>query len=238
MGDSDTSIHLGNQSTSDVEHAGAPPFTASIALDGSGVATGSIASGASLGERIRMPLAGEVVLVLSNPEGTPLHTFRVPYDFHALLPTHSGAPAVRAYLRQRVMAVQKGAGGGAVSSGTARYVVQLRFMSPAVRGGHQHTGASKRNRDGGGASKLPPRSPDVIGQTVEGITAAEDTARSKHGDDDGSPAATRRLYLQGDVRVVFTLRRSDDDRSTQLRAETEPPVLEAIPVAGAYAMSV
>ena len=192
-----------------------PPFAAAIALDGTGVA------GGTSGERIRLPMAGEVVLVLSNPEGTPLHTFRVPYDFHSLLPTHPGAPAMRA-LAVRVKPMGRAAtsapssaagvfGGPSSSGGTPRYVVQLRFVSPAVRGVATQC--------------------ELIGGATESITALGSPHNSYGGP--ATPqqgASSRRLYLQGDIRVVFPLRRHDDDEATQLRAETEPAVLEAMHV--------
>ena len=203
-----------------------PPFAAAIALDGSGV------SGGTAGERIRLPMSGEVVLVLSNPEGTPLHTFRVPYDFLRLLPTHPGAPAMRAYLRQRVVAVLKpraatsapsfagGFGGSSASGGTPRYVVQLRFVSPAVRGA--------------------PTQCEPVGNAAESITALGSPQHSDGGPATPQPgsASSRRLYLQGDIRVVFPLRRHDDDDATQLRAETEPAVLEAMHVVAGRAAGV
>jgi hypothetical protein len=205
-----------------------PPFAAAIALDGSGVA------GGTSGERIRLPLAGEVVLVLSNPEGTPLHTFRVPFDFHSLLPTHPGAPAMRAYLRQRVMAVRMKPqgrvatsapsaagvfGGPSASGGTPRYVVQLRFVSPAVRGAATQC--------------------ELMGDAAESIAVVGSPPHSHGGP--ATPlqgASSRRLYLQGDIRVVFPLRRHDDDEAMQLRAETEPAVLEAMHVVASRAAGV
>ena len=63
-----------------------------------------------------MPLRGELVLVLSNPEATPVHTFRVTYAVAAPLAAaeaaaakapHAPAAAAKAYVRQRVFAVPR-----------------------------------------------------------------------------------------------------------------------------------
>ena len=147
--------------SADVPSAEEPdlPYMAAIALDGSGESGGS-------GERIRMPLAGELLLLLVNPEKTPLHTFRVPFD---LRPGLLSQPTlgVRAYVRQRVLI-----------RGVVVGALQVRFVSPAPR-------------------------------------------RSSEG-------AARRLFLQGDLKVVFTSRRGDDDDDSLRLVETDAPVLSTM----------
>lgn len=139
------------------------PFTAAVALDGSGESGGS-------GERIRMPLAGEILLLLVNPEKTPLHTIRLPYD---LRPGLLAEPAlgIRAYVRQRVRV-----------RGVVICALQVRFVSPPPR----------RGSGGGGGDK--------------------------------GELAARRLFLQGDLKVVFSSRRGDDDDDARV-VETDLPVL-------------
>lgn len=135
-----------------------PPYSASVALDGSGKASpGSASAG-----RLRVPSAGTVVLVLCNPEETPIYTFRVPYDFAAL------PPGGKAYVRQRVMGEPRDGGGG--GSPALRYALHLRFVA---------AGRSAGDAGGGDAGEHTPRAP--------------------------------RLYLQGDLRIVFPHRAPDAD---------------------------
>jgi hypothetical protein len=94
---------------------------------------------------------------------------------------------------------------------TVRYALQLRFVSPAAR--PARSGSARRSRD-------------AADEPVAGA----------------APSATqpprRKLYLQGDLRVVFPPRRPDEDAES-LRVQTDAPLIEAAREPGAaYSESV
>ena len=90
---------------------------------------------------------------------------------------------------------------------TLRYALQLRFVAPAAR---------------------PPRAASER-RGAAGDDESDPAAAPTDGDGEApaaSPAPRRKLYLQGDLRVVFPPRRPDEDAET-LRVQQDPPLLEA-----------
>mmetsp|Transcript_170 Transcript_170/g.434 ORF Transcript_170/g.434 Transcript_170/m.434 type:complete len:618 (+) Transcript_170:259-2112(+) len=142
----------------------APPYFASIAVDGSiGQKAEAERSERVPTSRYRVPFMGQIQLVLSNPEGTPVHTFCAKYDFRHLM------PKTKTFLRQRVLAQPKsgpeGSGcalQGELRQGQLRYAMHMKFAC------------------------LP--------------------HKSKKDGQDPSPG---RLYLYGEVRVIFAQQKPD-----------------------------
>ena len=194
------------------------PYCASIALDASGSPTADGPPGK--GERVRVPPAGEVVLVVGNPEGTPVCTFRVPYDL-------SNMPGgCKTYVRQRILSSSRSAEPG--RGGSLRYALQLRFVTPPAshppRGAE---GAERSPQPPGGAEQSP---------GSEGSSPSPSSAPARHklflqARRRAAPPPCPSLRLrpqrhpacaQGDVRVVFPPRRPDADLE-ELTTETSRP---------------
>lgn len=188
---------------------GPPSYHASVALDGSGLPAGPAGGG-----RLRVPPRCDLTLVLSNPEGTPLHAFRLRLDAAAALaaaPPHLG---VRLYWRQRTLAAAAapppagcGAGSAAAAAaaasaaGAPRFALQLRMVaSPCAPPAHAAAEAAAGGGADGSAAAAAPAPPLRRG--------------------------ARRLYLHGDLRVAFLCRAVEGD-GEGTETHTEGPLVEA-----------
>ncbi|KAK3278584.1 hypothetical protein CYMTET_13489 [Cymbomonas tetramitiformis] len=178
----------------------APPYCAYIHLDGKGGASQEDqergpARPTKAASRYRVPKKGQLQLVLSNPEGTPVHTFLASYDLEHL------RPRSKTFLRQKTTAFPKQAKqmtieddgfletqrmlkctevGKKVKSGSLRYAMQVRFACLPV----------KRS------------------SKVDAGNGLEDADES-------------RLYIYDCIRVIFAHQQADND-SEFLQTETCP----------------
>lgn len=171
------------------------PYVASIALDGSG-----LPAGFGGGERLRVPPSGDLTLILSNPEGTPLHAFRLRYDLSSgagggLEGVEPRLP-VRAHFRQRMGPASAAAASSPRPAALATCVESSVALSPPP----PPTGAGL-----------------VVPRYAMQVRFAATHAQGR--------SATRRVFLQGDIRVAFAHRKGDDGGEGEV-TESEGPVLE------------
>ncbi len=73
--------------------------------------------------RFRVPAAGVLQLLVSNPENTGIKVFIVKYDFRAM------PPSTHTFLRQRTFVGQSYGPPGVTSSVAPQYAIHVRFMS-------------------------------------------------------------------------------------------------------------
>jgi hypothetical protein len=73
--------------------------------------------------RFRVPAAGVLQLLVSNPENTGIKVFIVKYDFRAM------PPSTHTFLRQRTFVGQSYGPPGVTSSAAPQYAIHVRFMS-------------------------------------------------------------------------------------------------------------
>mmetsp|Transcript_46241 Transcript_46241/g.77082 ORF Transcript_46241/g.77082 Transcript_46241/m.77082 type:complete len:612 (+) Transcript_46241:347-2182(+) len=107
-----------------------PPYFASIPIDGSeGLKDEGDRGETKAGSRYRVPFHGQIQLVITNPEGTPVHTFCTKYDMRHM------KPKAKTFLRQRVLAVPKTSpeetrltSPGDAGQGRMRYAMHMRFV--------------------------------------------------------------------------------------------------------------
>ncbi|KAG0355751.1 hypothetical protein BG005_005297, partial [Podila minutissima] len=74
---------------------------------------------------MRIPLRGQVQVVIKNPNKTAVKVFLVPYDFSDM------PPGTKTFLRQKHYSTGPGMGPSSSQGGTLRYAIHLQFCCPA-----------------------------------------------------------------------------------------------------------
>ncbi|KAF9328227.1 hypothetical protein BG006_008553 [Podila minutissima] len=74
---------------------------------------------------MRIPLRGQVQVVIKNPNKTAVKVFLVPYDFSDM------PPGTKTFLRQKHYSTGPGMGPSSGQGGTLRYAIHLQFCCPA-----------------------------------------------------------------------------------------------------------
>ncbi|KAF8950426.1 hypothetical protein BGZ52_002544 [Haplosporangium bisporale] len=74
---------------------------------------------------MRIPLRGQIQVVIKNPNKTAVKVFLVPYDFSDM------PPGTKTFLRQKHYSTGPGMGPSSGQGGTLRYAIHLQFCCPA-----------------------------------------------------------------------------------------------------------